>query len=160
MNALKTLGVGEVANSSIRLLHTMIRVGDLQRSLEFYVNGLGMRELRREDYPEGRFTLVFLGYHDEEQGVAIEMTHNWDIDEYQHGTNFGHIALGVSDIYTVCAHLQLRGVTLSRPPAPMKFTANKGTVAEVIAFVDDPDGYQIELIEKPSQYFDLPTYMI
>ncbi len=131
-----------------RMLHTMIRVGNLQRSLDFYLNALSMRELRREDYPEGRFTLVFVGYGDENSNAVIELTHNWDADSYEHGAGYGHIAIGVPDIYAATERLASMGVNITRPPGPMAFGAEQAGVRDVIAFIEDPDGYQIELIEK------------
>ena len=125
-----------------RLLHTMIRVGNLDRSLDFYTRQLGMALLRRKDFPEGRFTLAFVGYGPEDANAVIELTHNWDTTEYELGTGFGHLALGVPDIYAACAALAAEGVKIPRPPGPMK---HGGTV---IAFVEDPDSYRIELIEK------------
>ena len=125
-----------------RLLHTMIRVGNLDRSLDFYTRLLGMTLLRRKDFPEGRFTLAFVGYGPEDSNAVIELTHNWDTTEYELGTGFGHLALGVPDIYGACATLAAEGVKIPRPPGPMK---HGGTV---IAFAEDPDGYRIELIEK------------
>ena len=128
-----------------RILYTMIRVSNLERSLEFYITGLGMRELRREDYPEGRFTLVFIGYGDEASNTSIELTHNWDEQEYQHGTRFGHIAVGVEDVYVTCNQLESMGINISRKPGPMTYTATNGA-CDVIAFIQDPDCYNIELI--------------
>ena len=125
-----------------RMLHTMIRVGDLDRSIDFYTRLLGMTLLRRQDYPEGRFTLAFVGYGDEAGHTVLELTHNWDTKGYDLGTGFGHIALGVPDIYAACDALARDGVTNPRPPGPMKH----GTT--VIAFAEDPDGYRIELIER------------
>ena len=125
----------------MRLLHTMIRVGDLDRSIQFYTDLLGMKLLRRKDYPEGKFTLAFVGYGDESDTAVIELTHNWDTDSYEIGTGFGHVAIGVDDIYTVCDAIRAQGCSISREPGPMKH----GTT--VIAFVKDPDGYAIELIE-------------
>jgi len=125
-----------------RLLHTMIRVGDLERSIDFYTRLLGMRLLRRQDYPEGRFTLAFVGYGDEADTAVIELTHNWDTASYDLGTGFGHLALAVSDIYGACAALAAEGAKIPRPPGPMKHGST------VIAFVEDPDGYRIELIER------------
>jgi len=122
----------------------MIRVGDLERSIAFYTEVLGMQLLRRKDYPEGRFTLAFVGYGEEAATAVIELTHNWDTGSYDIGNGFGHIALGVTDIYAVCAAIRERGGVISREPGPMKH----GTT--VIAFVRDPDGYAIELIEQPS----------
>jgi len=125
----------------MRLLHTMLRVGDLERSLRFYTEVLGMRLLRRKDYPGGRFTLAFVGYGDESDTSVLELTHNWDTDHYEIGTGYGHIALGVDDIHAVCDGIRARGGALVREPGPMK---NGSTV---IAFVEDPDGYKVELIE-------------
>lgn len=128
----------------MRLLHTMLRVGDLERSLEFYTGVLGMRLLRRKDYPEGKFTLAFVSYQEEADGAAIELTHNWGVEQYDLGTGFGHVALEVEDAYAACADITARGGKVVRPAGPMK----GGTT--VIAFVEDPDGYKIELIEKKS----------
>jgi lactoylglutathione lyase len=126
-----------------RILHTMIRVKDLDRSLDFYTRLLGMKLLRKNDYPGGRFTLAFVGYGDEAANTVIELTHNWDQAEpYDLGSGFGHVAIGVSDIYGTCKTLEQEGVKIPRPPGPMKH----GTT--VIAFVEDPDGYKIELIER------------
>ncbi|MEE8393424.1 MAG: lactoylglutathione lyase [Rhodospirillales bacterium] len=126
-----------------RLLHTMIRVRDLEKSLDFYTRHLGMRLLRRNDYEGGRFTLAFVGYGDEADSAVIELTHNWDQDEdYELGSGFGHIAIGVPDIYGACGGMEKDGVSIPRPPGPMKHGST------VIAFVEDPDGYKIELIEK------------
>lgn len=128
--------------SGWRMLHTMIRVGDLDRSIDFYTRLLGMKLLRRADYPEGRFTLAFVGYGEEAGNTVIELTHNWDTSSYELGTGFGHIALGVPDIHGACEQLAREGVKIPRPPGPMKHGST------VIAFVEDPDGYKIELIEK------------
>ncbi len=126
-----------------RLLHTMIRVLDLQKSIEFYTKLLGMRLLRRNDYEGGRFTLAFVGYGDESDTAVLELTHNWDQAEpYEIGSGFGHLAIGVSDIYGACDALRQAGVKITREPGPMKH----GTT--VIAFVEDPDGYKVELIER------------
>lgn len=125
-----------------RFLHTMIRVFDLEKSLDFYTRHLGMRLLRKSDYPEGRFTLAFVGYGDESANTVLELTHNWDQKEpYAIGAGFGHLALGVADIYGVCESLAGAGVKIVRAPGPMKHGAT------VIAFIEDPDGYRIELIE-------------
>jgi lactoylglutathione lyase len=125
-----------------RMLHTMVRVRDLETSIDFYTNLLGMRLLRRDDFPEGKFTLAFVGYGPEEDEAVIELTHNWDQDApYQLGSGYGHIALGVHDIHGVCAELEKRGAKIPRKPGPMKH----GTTH--IAFIDDPDGYKIELID-------------
>ena len=126
----------------MRLLHTMIRVGDLESSIRFYTQVLGMRVLRRKDYPEGRFTLVFVGYGEESSNAAIELTHNWDKSSYELGTGFGHIAVGVEDIYATCENIREAGGTITREPGPMKH----GTT--LIAFIKDPDGYAIELIQQ------------
>jgi lactoylglutathione lyase len=128
---------------SYRMLHTMIRVFDLEKSIDFYTRLLGMRLLRRNDYEGGRFTLAFVGYGDERDHAVLELTHNWDQKEpYQLGSGFGHVAIGVPDIYGACERLAAEGVKIPRPPGPMKH----GTT--VIAFIEDPDGYKIELIEK------------
>lgn len=121
----------------------MIRVRDLDRSLDFYVRHCGMRLLRRKDYPDGKFTLAFVGYTDESEGAVLELTHNWDRAEpYTLGDAWGHIALGVSDIYATCERLAAEGVPVPRPPGPMKHGST------VIAFVEDPDGHKVELIQE------------
>lgn len=131
------------AAQGARILHTMIRVKDLDRSLDFYTRLLGMKLIRKSDYPGGRFTLAFVGFGDEESSAVIELTHNWDQAEpYALGSGFGHVAIGVPDIYGACKKLEQEGVKIPRPPGPMKH----GTT--VIAFVEDPDGYKIELIER------------
>lgn len=128
--------------SRFSFLHTMLRVQDLDRSLDFYTRLLGMQLLRKRDFPEGRFTLAFVGYGPEETHPAIELTHNWDQKEpYDIGTGYGHIALGVRDIYGICAELEKVGANIPRKPGPMKH----GTTH--IAFIEDPDGYKIELID-------------
>lgn len=121
----------------------MLRVGDLDRSLTFYCDVLGMRLLRRQDYPEGRFTLAFVGYDDESTGAVIELTHNWDTSSYELGTGFGHVALAVPDARQACEDVRARGGTVVREAGPMKHGST------VIAFVQDPDGYRIELIQRP-----------
>jgi lactoylglutathione lyase len=126
----------------MRILHTMIRVGDLERSIRFYTEVLGMKLLRRTDYPEGRFTNAFVGYGDEAREAVIELTHNWDIRAYDLGTGFGHVAIEVEDARRACAEIRARGGKVTREAGPMKH----GTT--VIAFVEDPDGYKIELIER------------
>jgi len=128
----------------MRLLHTMIRVSDLDKSIDFYTRVLGMRLLRRKDYPEGKFTLAFVGYGEESDTVVIELTHNWDTSSYDSGNAFGHIAIGTEDIYGLCDRIRSDGGVISREPGPMKHGDT------VIAFVRDPDGYAIELIEKGS----------
>jgi lactoylglutathione lyase len=126
----------------MRILHTMIRVGDLEKSLAFYTEALGMRLLRRKDYPGGRFTLAFVGYGDEESTAVVELTHNWDSSSYDLGEGFGHLAIGVEDIVGACERVRQFGGRVTREPGPMKH----GTT--VIAFVEDPDGYKIEFIER------------
>jgi len=126
-----------------RMLHTMIRVRDLDKSIDFYTNLLGMNLLHRNDFPGGKFTLAFVGYGDEGSNAVIELTHNWDQEEdYDLGNGFGHVAIGVPDIYGTCEKLAAAGANIPRPPGPMMHGST------VIAFVDDPDGYKIELIEK------------
>jgi lactoylglutathione lyase len=126
----------------MRILHTMLRVGDLDRSIAFYTEVLGMRVLRRHDYPDGKFTLAFVGYQDEADGAVIELTYNWGVDKYELGTAFGHIALEVEDACAACEEIRKRGGKVVREAGPMKH----GTT--VIAFVEDPDGYKIELIQR------------
>lgn len=126
----------------MRILHTMLRVGDLDRALDFYVNVLGMRELRRKDYPGGRFTNVFVGYGDEASAAVLELTHNWDTRTYDLGSGYGHVAIEVDDAYRACAEVKKRGGKVTREAGPMKH----GTT--VIAFVEDPDGYKIEFVQK------------
>jgi lactoylglutathione lyase len=126
----------------MRILHTMLRVGDLDRSLAFYTEVLGMRLLRRQDYPEGRFTLAFVGYGDEADGAVLELTHNWDTAAYELGNAFGHVAIAVLDAHAACDAIRARGGKVVREAGPMKH----GTT--VIAFVEDPDGYKIELIQR------------
>jgi lactoylglutathione lyase len=126
----------------MRILHTMLRVGDLDKSLAFYTDVLGMRLLRRNDYPEGKFTLAFVGYQDEKDGAVIELTHNWGVGRYEIGTGYGHIALAVEDACAACDAIKARGGKVTREAGPMKGGHT------VIAFVEDPDGYKIELIEK------------
>lgn len=128
----------------MRLLHTMLRVGQLDRSIDFYCNVLGMTLLRQKDYPDGKFTLAFVGYGSEADTAVIELTHNWDTDHYDIGTGYGHIALGVDDIYRTCEDISQRGGRVTRAPGPMKHGST------VIAFVEDPDGYKIELIQLSS----------
>ena len=125
----------------MRLLHTMIRVNSLDESLKFYCDVLGMKLLRRKDYPSGRFTLAFVGYGPESETSVVELTHNWDTDKYDLGNAFGHLAVGVEDIYKVCDDLRARGAKIVREPGPMKHGGTE------IAFIADPNGYKIELIE-------------
>jgi len=126
----------------MRILHTMLRVGDLQRSLDFYTNVLGMRVLRKKDYPDGRFTLAFVGYGDESEAAVLELTHNWDTKAYEIGTGYGHVAVEVDDAHKACEQVRKRGGKVTREAGPMKH----GTT--VIAFVEDPDGYKIEFIQR------------
>jgi lactoylglutathione lyase len=126
----------------MRILHTMLRVGDLQRSLDFYTSVLGMQVLRKKDYPDGRFTLAFVGYGDESETAVLELTHNWDTKAYEIGTGYGHVAVEVDDAYKACEEVKKRGGKVTREAGPMKH----GTT--VIAFVEDPDGYKIEFIQR------------
>lgn len=126
----------------MRILHTMIRVGNLDRSIKFYTEVLGMHLLRLQEYPEGKFTLAFVGYEDEAAGAVIELTHNWGVDHYEPGTGFGHIAIAVDDAYAACEEINRRGGQVVRPAGPMQHGST------VIAFVEDPDGYRLELIQK------------
>jgi len=126
----------------MRILHTMLRVGDLRRSIDFYTGVLGMKVLRQKDYPEGRFTLAFVGYGDEDKEAVLELTHNWDTARYELGTGYGHVALEVDDAYKACEEVKKRGGRVTREAGPMKH----GTT--VIAFVEDPDGYKIEFIQR------------
>jgi len=131
------------------ILYTMLRVSDLDRSLEFYCNVLGMAEIRRETFTQGRFTLVFVGYSDAPGEPLIELTHNWDQDAYTHGSGYGHIALSVADIHATCERLDANDVKILRAPGPMKMAVDETGLREVIAFIQDPDGYRIELIQTP-----------
>lgn len=126
----------------MRLLHTMLRVGDLEKSIAFYTEVLGMKLLRKNDYPDGKFTLAFVGYGDESEQACIELTHNWDTDSYNLGDGYGHIALEVDDVYEACNRIRERGGVISREPGPMKHGST------VLAFVKDPDGYAIELLGR------------
>lgn len=128
-----------------RVLHTMIRVRNLERSLEFYIGLLGMRLLRRQDFPEGRFSLAFVGYGPESATTVIELTHNWGDNHYELGTAWGHLAIGVADVHAAAAALGEAGVPVVRAAGPLK-----GDAREIIAFIEDPDGYRIELIERRS----------
>ena len=128
----------------MRLLHTMLRVGDLDKSIAFYTQVLGMRLLRRKDYPEGKFTLAFVGYGDEASNSVIELTHNWGVEDYELGTAFGHIALEVEDVYKACEDIRARGGRIVREAGPMLHGSS------ILAFVEDPDGYRIELL-SPSR---------
>ena len=124
------------------MLHTMLRVGDLDKSIAFYSDVLNMTELRRKDYPDGEFTLAFMGYGDEKENTVLELTHNWGVESYDLGTAYGHIAIEVDDVYEACEKMKLTGGKIIRDAGPM----NAGST--IIAFLEDPDGYQIELIGK------------
>jgi len=128
-------------SEGFRYMHTMLRVGDLERSVTFYKEMFGMKELRRRDVPDGKYTLVFLGYGPEESHTVLELTYNYGVDRYDIGTAFGHLAVGVPDVHAACEKMRAGGVKITREPGPVKF----GTT--VIAFVEDPDGYKIELIQ-------------
>jgi len=131
------------AKAGFRMLHTMVRVKDLDKSLDFYTRLLGMKLLRKKDFPGGKFTLAFVGYGEETDTAVLELTHNWDQDApYELGDGYGHIAIGVPNIYATCEALEKEGAKIPRPPGPMKH----GSV--ILAFVEDPDGYKIELIER------------
>ena len=125
-----------------QFLHTMIRVGDLQRSINFYSKAFGMKELRRRDVPDGKYTLAFVGYGDAAPHTVLELTYNWGTDKSELGSAFGHLAIGVPDVYGTCEKLRAAGAKITREPGPVKF----GTT--VIAFVEDPDGYKIELVQR------------
>ena len=129
----------------MRVLHTMIRVGDLDRSIGFYTDVLGMKLLRKKEYPDGKFTLAFVGYGSESEQAVIELTYNWGTQQYNLGDGFGHVALEVDDTYAACAEIKKRGGKVTREAGPMKHGST------VIAFVEDPDGYKIELIQKGTQ---------
>ena len=126
----------------MRILHTMLRVGDLDKSIAFYTNVLGMTKLRQKEYPDGKFTLAFLGYGDEDKNTVLELTYNWGVDHYELGSAFGHLAIGVTDVYEACEKMKQMGGKIIRDAGPM----NAGTT--IIAFLEDPDGYQIELIGR------------
>ncbi|MBN4080239.1 lactoylglutathione lyase [Beggiatoa alba] len=126
----------------MRLLHTMIRVGNLEKSIKFYTEILGMQLLRQKEYPAGKFTLAFVGYGDEKENSVLELTHNWDTNNYEMGNGFGHLAIEVDDVFTACEQIKKQGGDIIREAGPM----NAGTT--IIAFVKDPDGYEIELLNK------------
>ena len=126
----------------MRILHSMIRVNDLEESIKFYSEVLGMKLLREKEYPEGKFSLAFLGYGNETENTVIELTYNWDTKDYEHGNAFGHIAIEVDDIYEVCEEIKKKGVKVIRDPSPMMGSRL------LLAFIEDPNGYKIELIEK------------
>ena len=125
-----------------QFLHTMLRVGDLQRSVDFYTKGFGMKEIRRRDVPDGKYTLVFVGYGEEDSNTLLELTYNYGTEKYDQGTAFGHLAIGVPDVAATTETLRSFGAKVTREPGPVKF----GTT--IIAFVEDPDGYKIELIQR------------
>ncbi|WP_414581840.1 lactoylglutathione lyase [Scytonema sp. PCC 10023] len=125
----------------MRLLHTMLRVGNLEESLKFYCDLLGMKLLRQKDYPGGEFTLAFIGYGDESENTVLELTYNWGVEKYDLGDAYGHIAIGVDDIYATCENIKKLGGKVVREPGPMKHGST------VIAFVEDPNGYKVELIQ-------------
>lgn len=129
----------------MRMLHTMLRVGNLEESLKFYTEVLGMKLLRQKDYPDGKFTLAFVGYGDESDHTVLELTYNWGVDQYELGSAYGHIAIGVDDIYSTCETIKSQGGKVTREPGPMKHGKT------VIAFVEDPDGYKVELIQLGTQ---------
>jgi lactoylglutathione lyase len=129
----------------MRLLHTMLRVGNLEESLKFYTEVLGMKLLRQKDYPDGKFTLAFVGYGDESDHTVLELTYNWGVEQYNLGDAYGHIAIGVDDIYATCAEIKAQGGKVVREPGPMKHGST------VIAFVEDPNGYKVELIQLGTQ---------
>ncbi len=127
--------------ATMRILHTMIRVTNLEKSIHFYTEVIGMKLLRQQDYPEGRFTLAFVGFQSEAEGAVLELTYNWDTHDYLIGNGFGHIAIAVPDVYQACEQIRAAGAVISREPGPMKH----GTT--ILAFVKDPDGYAIELLQ-------------
>ena len=129
----------------MRMLHTMLRVGNLETSIQFYCDVLGMKLLRQKDYPGGKFTLAFVGYGNESDHTVLELTYNWGVESYDLGNAYGHIALGVDDIYAVCNEIKAKGGTVTREPGPMKHGST------IIAFVEDPDGYKVELIQLSSR---------
>jgi len=135
-------GSEDYQNETMRLLHTMLRVSNLEESLKFYCDVLGMKLLRKKDYPGGKFTLAFVGYGDESDHAVLELTHNWDVNQYSLGDAYGHIAIAVEDIYTTCEEIAARGGKVVRQPGPMKHGST------VIAFIEDPTGYKVELIQK------------
>ena len=125
----------------MQLLHTMLRVGNLEESVKFYTEVLGMKLLRQKEYPDGKFTLAFVGYGDDSDHTVLELTYNWGVEKYNLGDAYGHIAIGIDDIYTTCNEIKARGGKVSREPGPMKHGST------VIAFVEDPDGYKVELVQ-------------
>lgn len=126
----------------MRILHTMLRVGNLEKSIYFYTHILGMKVLRQKEYPDGKFTLAFVGYQNESEGTVLELTYNWGVEKYDLGTAFGHIAIEVDDAYEACKKIKALGGKVTREAGPMKHGST------IIAFVEDPDGYKIEFIQK------------
>jgi lactoylglutathione lyase len=127
---------------SYRYLHTMLRVGDLEKSVKFYTDLFGMKEIRRTDVPDGKYTLVFMGYGDESSATVLELTYNYGVSSYEMGSAFGHLAIGMPDVYAACEAMRAAGAKITREPGPVKFGKT------IIAFVEDPDGYKIELIQR------------
>jgi lactoylglutathione lyase len=138
----------------MRILHTMIRVTNLEKSINFYEKVFDMKVIKRKDYPDGKFTLVFVGYGSEDEEALIELTHNWEVDKYELGTAFGHIAIEIPDIFRSCDTARNFGAKITREPGPMKFGGERN-----IAFIEDPDGYKIELIEHKSEFSTLHARM-
>lgn len=136
------MGANSATICCMRILHTMLRVGDLQRSIDFYTQVLGMQLLRTSENPEYKYTLAFVGYEANPAQCELELTYNWGVDHYDIGTAYGHIALGVSDVYAACAKIKAAGGNVTREPGPVKGGST------VIAFVTDPDGYKVELIQR------------
>ena len=132
---------------SVRILYTMLRISNLEQSISFYCETLGMRLQRREEYPDGKFTLAFVGYGDEANESTIELTYNWGVEKYEKGNAYGHIALGVENLNEYCEYLKSKNVKFIRDPVVMKFTSPQRDRPESIAFIQDPDGYKIEIIE-------------
>lgn len=126
----------------MRFLHTMLRVGNLEKSIEFYTQVMGMKLLRKNDYPDGKFTLAFLGYGEESETTVLELTHNWDTSSYDLGNGFGHLAIAVDDVYKACERIRTAGGKVVREPGPMQHGST------ILAFVEDPDGYKLELLSE------------
>jgi lactoylglutathione lyase len=140
--AVQYVGPARKRRNAMRFVHTMIRVNDLDQTLKFYCDALGMKLLRKKEYPSGRFTNAFVGFGSEDKEAVIELTYNWDTHEYELGNAFGHLAVGVPDVYETCEQLRSKGVKITREPGPMKHGGN------VIAFIEDPNGYKIELTTR------------
>jgi len=130
----------------MKFLHTMIRVGNLDKSIDFYTNTIGLKLTRKTDYPHGNFTLAFLSLNESDEEPFLELTYNWGVDKYELGNSFGHIALGVDDIYFVCEVIRNKGGKITREPGPMKGSKS------ILAFVEDPDGYKIELLQRQNDF--------